>query len=55
MEDRIGTVETGKEADLILVSGEPLADIGILADPTCIPVVIKGSEVVKDSEGRAHA
>jgi imidazolonepropionase-like amidohydrolase len=55
MQDRIGTVEAGKEADLILVSGEPLADIGILADPACIPVVIKGGEVVKDSESRAQA
>jgi imidazolonepropionase-like amidohydrolase len=55
MEDRIGTVEPGKEADLILVSGEPLADIGILADPSCIPVVIRGGEVMKDSGGRVAA
>jgi imidazolonepropionase-like amidohydrolase len=53
MEDRIGTVEAEKEADLILVAGDPLADVGILADPSCIPLVIKSGEVVKDAEGRA--
>jgi len=53
LEDRIGTVEAGKDADLILVAGEPLDDVGLLAEPTCIPVVIKGGEIVKDAEGRA--
>jgi imidazolonepropionase-like amidohydrolase len=53
MEDRIGTVETGKDADLILVGGEPLDRIDLLADPTCIPLVLKGGRVVKDAEGRA--
>src|SRR5262245_39109631 len=55
MEDRIGTVEAGKDADLILVSGEPLDRIELLADPTCIPLVLKGGRVVKDAEGRAAA
>jgi imidazolonepropionase-like amidohydrolase len=53
LEDRIGTVEEGKDADLILVSGEPLDDIDLLAEPACIPVVIKRGEVVKDPDGRA--
>jgi imidazolonepropionase-like amidohydrolase len=53
MEDRIGTVETGKEADLILVGGEPLDRIELLADPTCIPLVLKGGRIVKDADGRA--
>ena len=55
MEDRIGTVEAGKDADLILVGGEPLDRIELLADPTCIPLVLKGGRVVKDAEGRAAA
>jgi len=52
MADRIGTVEVGKEADLILVEGDPLADVGLLADPSCIPVVIQAGRVVKDATGR---
>jgi imidazolonepropionase-like amidohydrolase len=28
--DRAGTVDVGKDADLILVDGDPLADIGVL-------------------------
>jgi imidazolonepropionase-like amidohydrolase len=55
MEDRIGTVETGKDADLILVSGEPLDRVELLADPACVPLVVKGGRVVKDAEGRAAA
>ena len=55
MEDRIGTVEEGKDADLILVSGEPLDRIELLGDPDCVPLVLKGGRVVKDAEGRAPA
>jgi imidazolonepropionase-like amidohydrolase len=55
LEDRIGTVEAGKEADLILVSGEPLDRIDLLADPSCIPLVVKGGRIVKDAEARATA
>lgn len=51
--DRIGTVEVGKDADLILVKGEPLADVEILADPAKIAVVVKGGVVVKDTEARS--
>lgn len=52
LSDRIGTVEVGKDADLILVDGEPLDDIDILADPRRIRVVIKGGQIVKDIDGR---
>jgi imidazolonepropionase-like amidohydrolase len=50
--DSIGTVETGKRADLILVRGEPLADIAALAEPANVVVVLKGGAIAKDSEGR---
>ena len=30
LEDRIGTVKEGKDADLILVDGDPLADIRVM-------------------------
>ncbi|HWQ28947.1 MAG TPA: amidohydrolase family protein, partial [Dehalococcoidia bacterium] len=45
--DRIGTVAEGKDADLIVVDGDPLADISALADASRIPVVVKGGAVVK--------
>ena len=52
MEDRIGTVEEGKDADLILVEGRPLDEIEVLADPDRIVAVIKGGRVYKDTQGR---
>ena len=55
MEDRIGTVEVGKDADLILVEGRPLEDIEALADPERIVAVIKGGQVYKDTQGRVRA
>ena len=52
MGDRIGTVEVGKEADLILVEGRPLDEIEALADPDRIVAVIKGGRIHKDTQGR---
>ena len=52
MEDRIGAVEAGKEADLILVEGRPLDEIEVLADPDRILAVIKGGRIYKDTQGR---
>jgi imidazolonepropionase-like amidohydrolase len=52
LQERIGTVEVGKDADLILVSGEPLERIDLLADPSCVPLVVKQGRVVKDAAGR---
>lgn len=42
-----GTVETGKAADLLLVDGDPLADIRILQDSTRIVQVFKAGVKVK--------
>ena len=53
LEERIGTVEEGKDADLILVGGAPLDRVELLADPDCLPLVVKGGRIVKDAEGRA--
>ncbi len=55
LSDRIGTVEVGKDADLILVSGEPLDRVELLADPECVPLVMKAGAVEKDTESRAAA
>jgi imidazolonepropionase-like amidohydrolase len=46
MADEIGTVEAGKYADLVVVDGDPLADIKILQDLTRIKKVIKGGQIV---------
>jgi imidazolonepropionase-like amidohydrolase len=45
--DRLGTVEAGKLADLIVVDGRPWEDVGVFAKPTAVPVVIKGGQLVK--------
>ena len=45
MEKELGTLEAGKLADLVLVDGDPLADIKVLQDLSRIDTVIKGGEV----------
>ena len=49
MEEQIGTIEPGKFADIIIVNGDPLADITILRNTQKIEVVLKGGEVLKSS------
>ena len=41
MDDRVGTLEVGRRADLVLVEGDPLADISVVADPARIKLVMK--------------
>jgi imidazolonepropionase-like amidohydrolase len=43
----IGTLEPGKYADVVVVDGDPLADIRILQDGTKIVQVFKGGKQVK--------
>ena len=43
----IGTLAEGKLADVTIVEGDPLADIGIVNDPARIAWVIKGGAVVR--------
>ena len=47
MQDRLGTLETGKLADLIVVDGDPLADIKILQDRKKIQLVMKAGEIIR--------
>ncbi len=47
-DDDLGTVEVGKLADLVVVEGDPSADIGTLADHPP-RAVLKGGEVVAGS------
>jgi len=44
--DRIGSLDAGKYADLIAVTGNPLDDVTILEH---VPFVMKGGQVVKDA------
>ncbi len=50
--DRIGTVEVGKDADLILLRGEPLDDVGLFGDPDNVRLVLQRGMVMKDADGR---
>jgi imidazolonepropionase-like amidohydrolase len=47
----LGTVEPGKLADLVVVAGDPLADIGVLRDIDKIRLVLKGGEIAADRLG----
>jgi len=47
IQDRVGTLEPGKRADLIVVDGNPLSDVKVLQDPVRIPWVVKAGQVVK--------
>jgi len=51
LSDYIGTVEEGKQADLIVVDGDSLADISLLTDASRVRMVVKEGEVVKDLDG----
>jgi imidazolonepropionase-like amidohydrolase len=45
--DAIGTVEEGKRPDLILVDGDPIADISRLEDAAKVVLVIKAGKILK--------
>jgi imidazolonepropionase-like amidohydrolase len=47
MDDKIGTLEAGKQADLIAVDGNPLNDIKELLD---VDFVMKGGVVYKSAD-----
>jgi imidazolonepropionase-like amidohydrolase len=47
--NKVGTIETGKWADIIAVDGDPLKDVTTLEH---VKFVMKGGEVVKNEYGR---
>jgi imidazolonepropionase-like amidohydrolase len=51
-EEEIGTLAAGKLADLVVVRGDPLADIALLREPGNIALVVKDGVVAAD---RSHA
>jgi imidazolonepropionase-like amidohydrolase len=55
MADQIGTLEPGKLADLLIVDGDPLTDIGILQNREKLLVIMQGGRVHKSAlETRAR-
>jgi imidazolonepropionase-like amidohydrolase len=47
MSDKIGTVEPGKYADLIVVAGNPLRNLRIFQNPDNLRLIMKGGRVYK--------
>ncbi len=46
---RIGVVEEAALADLLLVDGDPLADIDLISDPANLVVIMKGGAIYKNA------
>ena len=46
MADRLGSLEVGKTADIVVVDGDPLEDISVLCAPERIAMVLQGGEIV---------
>ena len=47
LDDRLGVVARGKLADLLLVEGNPLEEIGVLADAERLALVLKGGAPIR--------
>jgi imidazolonepropionase-like amidohydrolase len=50
LERELGTIEEGKLADLVLVAGNPLEEIGRLTDPEAIRLVVQGGRIVAERQ-----
>jgi len=46
--DEVGTLEAGKQADLVITDVDPLREIKALGDPSRVEVVMRAGAVVKD-------
>lgn len=53
-EDRVGTLQAGKLADIIVVKTDPLQDIHSLENTDNIAFVMKDGKVLKDIRGKLH-
>ena len=49
MQDEIGTLEAGKLADLLVVGGNPLDDVGMLLDRERLSVIMQGGKLHKNT------
>lgn len=48
LDEQTGTLATGKLADLLVVEGDPLADLGALAQPDKLALVVKAGAAARD-------
>jgi imidazolonepropionase-like amidohydrolase len=48
MGDDLGTVTAGKLADLLVVDGDPVADVTVLSDPARLLAILQGGRLVTD-------
>jgi len=48
LQDKIGTLEKGKQSDLIISKTDPVKDIETLGNPQNIKLVLKNGKIVKD-------
>ena len=51
MGDELGLVKEGYLADLLLVDGDPLKDVSVMADRTRFAMIMKNGEMYKDPAG----
>ncbi|MGP4049052.1 amidohydrolase family protein [Streptomyces sp. 2A115] len=49
LDERLGTLEPGKAADIVVCDGDPLADISLLAEPAHIRCVVQQGVVRKNT------
>jgi imidazolonepropionase-like amidohydrolase len=52
--DKLGEVKEGYLADLLLVDGDPLADVSLLTKPERLVLIMKGGEIYKSTSGVAQ-
>jgi imidazolonepropionase-like amidohydrolase len=48
-DEKLGEVKEGHLADLLLVDGDPLADLSVLLNPERLVMIMKGGEIYKNS------
>ena len=47
LDNAVGDLREGMQADILVLDADPLADIGVLTNDQCIRAVIKGGRVVR--------
>jgi imidazolonepropionase-like amidohydrolase len=53
LDQKVGSLDEGKYADLIVVDGDPLADISVLTRPDNVRMVVLNGTTVLDKD-RSH-
>lgn len=51
LDQEVGTIEPGKLADILLVGGDPLADVTLLQRPEALTVIMKSGVIVQRRRG----